>query len=291
MAQPWQRPRPSRLRSPLAAALLAAVAPLLTRSAAWAEEAPTQWEQLFFPFPIVGAPPQLEQQVQLFNNYVRGERGSADGVSAELAYIATPHLGFVVGVPYQVGIDKEPNGFQDITLLAQYLLGGSLRLDDMVSLGLQLTFPTAQHGLGSGDYYVGPFIFAGQRFWHHVIVEGNVTALLPVAHGDSARQLLATGLLSLLMTPQRFPYPLYAQVEVDSTTYLAGTAGLPPTATHSPAQTTFLAPEVFLGPFASPISDGTRVAVGVFFNLQGDPVHERTYSVTVAFDLPNRFGY
>jgi hypothetical protein len=28
---------------------------------ALAEEEPTKWEQLSFPFPIVGAPPQLEQ--------------------------------------------------------------------------------------------------------------------------------------------------------------------------------------------------------------------------------------
>jgi len=258
---------------------------------AWAEEAPARWEQLFFPFPIVGAPPQLEQQVQFFNNTFHGKQGSADGISAELAYIATAHLGFVLGIPYQIGIHQQPDGFQDISLLAQYLLGGSLRFDDMISVGLQATFPTAQHGLGSGDYYVGPFAFAGQRLWRHLVLEANFAALLPAAHGDSARQLVAAGLLSALLTPVSFAYPLYAQVEVDSTTYLAGSAGLPPEATHSPAQATFLAPELFLGPFKSPISDGARVAVGVFFNLQGDPVHSRTYSVTVAFDIPNRFGY
>lgn len=56
-----------------------------------------------------------------------------------------------------------------------------------------------------------------------------MTALLPVAHGDSTRQILGTGLVSMLVTPLRFAYPLYAQVEVDETTYLDGTAGaLPP---------------------------------------------------------------
>lgn len=271
--------------------MLALAAIEIRAPAARAEEEPKQWEQLFFPFPIVGAPPQLEQQVQLFNNYFRGQRGSADAVSAELAYIASPHLGFVVGVPYQIGIAEQRSGFQDITVLAQYLLGGSLRLDDMISVGLQVNFPTAQHDLGSGDYYVGPFVYAGQRLWHHLVIEADFTALLPVAHGDSARQLLATGLLAALLTPVGFAYPIYVQAELDSTTYLAGSAGLPPGDEHTPAQTTFLAPEIFLGPFASPISDGTRIAAGVFFNLQGDAVHSRTYSVTVAFDIPNRYGY
>ena len=62
-------------------------------SAAAQEDEPTKWEQLFFPFPIVGAPPQLEQQVQVFNSYFHGNAGSGDVPSAELAYIATPHLG------------------------------------------------------------------------------------------------------------------------------------------------------------------------------------------------------
>jgi hypothetical protein len=62
-------------------------------------------------------------------------------------------------------------------------------------------------------------------------------------------------------------------------------AALPPGKSHGPAETVFLAPEIFLGPFASPISDGTRVAGGVFFNLEGDRVRDRTYTVTVAFDI------
>jgi hypothetical protein len=53
----------------------------------------------------------------------------------------------------------------------------------------------------------------------------------------------------------------------------------------------FVAPEVFLGPFKSPISDGTRVAAGVSFNIVGDSVHSPTYTVTVAFDIPNPYGY
>ncbi len=84
---------------------------------------------------------------------------------------------------------------------------------------------------------------------------------------------------------------MYTQVEVNSTTYLDGTAALPPGTTTSPAETVFIAPEVFLGPFRSPISDGTRVAAGVSFNATGDPVHAQTYSVTAAFDIPNPYGY
>lgn len=278
-------------RCSLAKLLLAALLAWSAAPARAAEEAPSQWEQLFFPFPIVGAPPQLEQQVQLFNNYFRGDHGSADQVSAELAYIASPHLGVVLDVPYQIDGSQQPNGFQDLSLLVQYLAAGSLRFDDMIAVGLEVTFPTAQHGLGSGDYDVGPFIFVGQRLWHHLILELNATALLPVVHGGSARQLLGTGLLSTLLTPVRFDYPIYLQAELDSTTFLSGTRGLPPGATRSPAQTVFLAPELFIGPFASPLSDGTRIAAGVFFNLTGDREHDRIYSVTVALDIPNKYGY
>ena len=74
-------------------------------------------------------------------------------------------------------------------------------------------------------------------------------------------------------------------------TYLGGTAALPPGATQSPAETVFIAPEVFLGPFKSPISDGTRIAAGVSFNVVGDPVHAQTYTLTAAFDIPNPYGY
>src|SRR6185312_16458245 len=77
-----------------------------------ADEEPTKWEQLFFPFPIVGAPPQLEQQVQVFNSYFRGNAGSGNVPSAELAYIASPHLGFVATVPFQIGFGGQTTGFQ-----------------------------------------------------------------------------------------------------------------------------------------------------------------------------------
>ncbi len=268
-----------------------ALGSMLASTSAPAQAAPQQWEQLSFPFPIVGAPPQLEQQVQVFNHYFRGTEGNADVVSAELSYIAAPHLGFVLDVPYQIGIQQQPSGFQDISLLIQYLAAGSLEFDNMASFGLMATFPTARRHLGAGDYFVGPFGYAGQRWWHHLIFETNLTALLPVARGESARQLMAAGLLSILLTPVTFRFPVYAQAEVDATGYFGGTAALPPGKTHGPAETVFVAPEIFLGPFASPISAGTRVAGGVFFNLVGDRVHDRTYSVTLAFDVPNRYGY
>lgn len=272
-------------------ALAAASVFLWANASLAADEAPKQWEQLFFPFPIVGAPPQLEQQVQLFETYFRGNRGDANVVSAELAYIATPHLGFVLTVPFQIGSDELTTGFEDISLLVQYLAAGSLRLDNMVSAGLSASFPTGRGDLSQDDYFVGPFVFAAQRFWRRLIIEANLTALLPVAHGDSARQIAAVGLLSVLVTPLTFHFPIYTQVEVDNTTYLGGVGALPPGAATSPASTVFIAPEVFVGPFASPISDGTRVALGAFFNLVGDSEHDHMFTVTVAFDIPNRYGY
>jgi hypothetical protein len=253
---------------------------------ALADDEPTRWEQLFFPFPIVGAPPQLEQQVQLFASGFTGREGGGFVPSVEVAFIATPHLAFVATVPYQLGFGGQRWGFGDAQLLAQYLAGGSLRLDDMVSVGLQVTLPTAQNGLGSGDFFFGPFAYAAQRFWHHVIVELNVTALIPIMHGDTARQFLINGLLSALVTPRRSRVPLYVQVEVDTATYVDGTGGLPPMQTSSPAETVFVAPELFVGPV-----HGVRVAGGVFFNAYGDPVHAVTYSLTCAVDIPNRFGY
>ncbi len=262
-----------------------------TSAASAQDEEPTKWEQLFFPFPIVGAPPQLEQQVQVFNSYFHGKAGSGDVPSAELAYIATPHLGLVATVPFQIGFGGQTTGFGDAQLLVQWLAAGSLELDDMLSLGVMGTFPIGRDDLSSGDYYVGPFAYAAQRFFHRLIFEGNVTPLLPVVHGASTRQVLGTGLVAVLLTPQRFSLPVYTQVEVNSTTYLGGTAALPPGATESPAETVFIAPEVFLGPFKSPVSDGTRVAMGVSFNVVGDAVHAQTYTVTAAFDIPNGYGY
>jgi hypothetical protein len=253
---------------------------------ALSDEEPTKWEQLFFPFPIVGAPPQLEQQIQVFANVFTGKEGGGVVPAVEAAFIATPHLGFVATIPYQFGFSGQPWGFGDLQLLAQYLAVGSLRFDNMVSIGLQMSFPTAQSGLGSGDFFFGPQIFAGQRFWHHLIFEVDVAALIPIVHGDTARQFLINGLVSTLVTPRRFRVPVYVQVEVNTAIYVDGTAGLPPGQTRSPAETVFLAPEVFIGPV-----DGVRVVGGVFFNVLGDPVHSVTYSLTAAFDIPNRFGY
>lgn len=271
----------------------AAVAVLFASTGARADEGePTKWEQLFFPFPIVGAPPQLEQQVQVFGSYFHGNAGSGVVPAAELAYIVSPHLGVVATVPFQVGFGGQTTGFQDTQLALQWLATGSLELDDMLSLGVLATFPTGRADLGSGDYYVGPFAYGAQRLFHHLILEANVTPMLPVAHGDSTRQILATGLVSVLLTSERFKtFPVYAQVETNSTTYLGGTAALPPGATHSPAETVFVAPEVFLGPFESPISDGTRIAAGVSFDVVGDPVHAQSYTITAAFDIPNPYGY
>jgi len=269
-------------------ALIAAGFPSIAR----ADDAePTKWEQLFFPFPIVGAPPQLEQQAQLFNGYYRGKQGSADVPSVELAFILSPHLGVVATVPFQIGLRQQTTGFEDSQLLLQYLAAGSLEHDDMVSIGVMGTFPTGHGDLSAGDYFVGPFAYAAQRFFHRLVFEGNVTALVPLVHGASSRQLLGTAYASILLTAVHSSFPIYASVEVNSTTYLDGSAALPPGATKTPAETVFIAPEVFIGPFKSPINDGTRIAAGVSFNATGDPVHAQTYTITAAFDIPNKYGY
>jgi hypothetical protein len=205
--------------------------------------------------------------------------------------ILSPHLGVVATVPFQIGIDSQTTGFQDGQLLVQYLVAGSLEHDDMLSIGMQATFPTGRSDRGSGDYYAGPFAYAAQRFFHRLILEADATALVPIVHGDSSRQLLGTGYVSVLLTPLHADVPVYASVEVDSTTYLDGTAALPPGTMKTPAETLFVAPEVFVGPFESPISDGTRLAAGVSFNVAGDPVHAQTYTITAAFDIPNKYGY
>jgi hypothetical protein len=277
------------VRNVRAAAVLAVL--LTASSRAWADEEPTIWEQLFFPFPIVGAPPQLEQQVQVFNSYFHGRAGSGEVPSVEFAYIASPHLGLVATLPFQVGFGGQTTGFQDGQLLVQWLAAGSLKFDDMVSVGVMGTFPIGRGDLSSGDFYVGPFVYGAQRFFHRLVFEGNITPLLPVVHGASTRQILGTGLVSVMLTPQHFSFPVYTQVEVNSTTYLDGTTALPPGAVRSPAETVFIAPEVFLGPFKSPINDGTRIALGVSFNAVGDAVHAQTYTITAAFDIPNPYGY
>ncbi len=274
-----------------AVGLLAAIAWSSTTRADDGEPEPTTWEQLFFPFPIVGAPPQLEQQAQIFDAYSRGNQGSADVPSAELGLILSPHLGIVAAVPFQIGIDQQPTGFGDAQLLLQYLASGSLEHDDMLSIGMMGTFPTGHGDISAGDYFVGPFAYAAQRFFHRLVFEGNVTALIPLVHGASARQLLETAYASVLLTPIHSSFPVYASVELNSTTYLDGSIALPPGATKTPAEALFIAPEIFLGPFKSPIDRGTRIAAGVSFNVAGDPVHAQTYTITAAFDIPNKYGY
>lgn len=275
------------MRRSLAGLVLVLLAPFRTAIA----DEPQRWEQLFFPFPIVGAPPQLEQQVQIFDSTFHGSSGGGNVLSLELAWIATPHLGFVVDVPFQIGGDGQATGFQDIGVLVQYLAAGSLRWDAMVSTGVSTILPTGRSSLSAGDWYVGPFVFAAKRFWRRLTFEVNAAALVPVVKGESARQVQGVGLVSLLLTPVGSSFPVYAQVEADSTTFLGGTSGLPAGATRAPVESLFLAPEVFIGPFASPISDGTRLAAGVFVNLSGDPEQRIIYTVTVAFDVPNRYGY
>jgi hypothetical protein len=161
----------------------------------------------------------------------------------------------------------------------------------MLSVGITSTLPTGHDDLSGHNYFFGLFAYGAQRFFHHLIFEGNVTVQLPFSHGDTARQFLATGLVSVLLTPRKFDLPIYVQCEVNSTTYFAGTSGFPGGATQAPVETLFVAPEIFLGPFKTPISDGTRVAAGVAFNVAGDPVHAQAYTITVALDIPNKYGY
>jgi hypothetical protein len=278
----------SGTRATLAVALVA----IASSSTAHADEPePTKWEQMFFPFPIVGAPPQLEQQAQLFDSYYRGNNGSADVPSVELAFILSSHVGLVATVPFQIGIDQQTTGFEDAQLLIQYLALGSLKYDDMLSIGMMGTFPTGRGGLSAGDYFVGSFAYGAQRFFHRLVLEANVTALVPIVHGDSSRQVLETGYVSVLLTPMHSSPPVYASVELNNTTYLDGSDALPPGATKTPAETLFIAPEVFIGPFKSPIDNGTRIAAGVSFNVAGDPVHAQTYTITASFDIPNKYGY
>jgi hypothetical protein len=69
------------------------------------------------------APPS---QVQIFEGAFTGKGGSADQLSAEVAVIASPHLGFVLTVPYQLGISGQPFGFGDMNLHRPgWVLGGA----------------------------------------------------------------------------------------------------------------------------------------------------------------------
>ena len=52
-----------------------AIVALCDARAARAEDEPKVWQQLFFPFPIVGAPPQLEQQVQQERQHSNNQGG------------------------------------------------------------------------------------------------------------------------------------------------------------------------------------------------------------------------
>ena len=81
----------------LALALVLALSAVATPASAQEEE-PTKWEQLFFPFPIVGAPPQLEQQVQLFNSYFHGRAGTGDVPSAEVAVRSVTVITFALAL-------------------------------------------------------------------------------------------------------------------------------------------------------------------------------------------------
>ena len=262
----------------------AALVALCAGSARADEEEPQIWQQLFYPFPIVGAPPQLEQQVQIFDSYFRGTQGSADVLSAELGVILGPQIGLVAMVPFQIGIDGgQPTGFGDTELLLQGLAAGSIAHDYMISVGLQGTLPTGGAELGEGSAYFGLFAYAAKRFFHHLIFEANVTTLFPISNPDAPRQLLGAGLVSVLLTPRHFDFPIYAQVEVDSTLDYAGADGT--------SGNLFVAPEIFLGPFKTPISKGTRVAAGVSFLVAGDEPQQQTYTLTAAFDIPNKYGY
>ena len=247
------------------------------------EDEPKTWEQLFFPFPIVGAPPQLEQQVQLFDSYFRGTSGSGDVVSAEIGWILSPQIGIVATVPFQFGLDGQTTGFQDSQFLLQVLAAGSLRDDWMLSVGLETTLPTGHDDLSAGSAYAGMFAYFAKRFFHHLIFEANATTLFPMSGPDVPGQIIGAGLISLLLTPRKFAVPVYAQVEADTTLEYAGAEG-----TNG---SVFVAPEIFLGPFKTPISEGTRLAAGASFNVVGDDVHGQTYTLTVAFDIPNKYGY
>src|ERR1019366_1632994 len=99
----------------------------------------------------------------IFDSYFRGNAGSGDVPSAEIAYIATPHLGLVATVPFQIGFGRQTTGFEDAQLLVQWLAAGSLELDDMLSVGAMGTFPVGRDDLSTGDYFVGPFVYGAPR--------------------------------------------------------------------------------------------------------------------------------
>jgi len=97
--------------------------------------------------------------------------------------------------------------------------------------------------------------------------------------------------VSVLLTPQHFSFPVYAQVEANSTTYLDGTAALP-RCDREPRRNVFIAPEVFLGSVRQP--DQRRDARW-HWRFRSTCLAMRctsqTYTVTAAFDIPNPYGY
>jgi len=248
-----------------------------------------RWEDLFFPYAINISSPTLSHYVVFTPTYFRGDRGNAFAPSLQLAQVVTRHLGLQVTIPAQLGWDGQPSGVEDITLNVEYLAAGSLRYDNLLSVGAIASFPTGGKALGDGDYFVGAFVIGGQRFLdRRIVIEGNIQALLPIVHAATARQLGFDGLLALLVTPQRqnFPLPLYVEMELNSTVYLDGTSGLPSGAKTTPTATLALAPELFFGPFRTALSDTTRLSLAVFFNVVGDPAHAQTYAASFAFNIP-----
>jgi len=248
-----------------------------------------RWEELFFPYAINVSSPTLSHYVAFTPTYFRGDRGSGFAPTLQLAQAVTRHLGLQATIPIQLGWGGQASGFEDITLDVEYLAAGSLRYDNLLSVGATASFPTGGDRLGNGDYFVGAFVNGGQRFLRRrIVLEGNVAALVPIVHGATARQLGFGGLLAILVTPQRadFPLPFYVEMELNSTVYLDGTSGLPSGAKATPTATLALAPEIFFGPFSTRLSDTTRVSVAVFFSVVGDPAHAQTFAASFAFNIP-----
>lgn len=289
------------LRFPAIAALAwALVLPLGARADTDAGEIPTdepdRWQQNEFPSPIVGSPPDIGQFVQFYASYFTGSAGEGFVPSAEFGWLLSSRLGLQIIVPFQIGFDGQATGFGDSTFLAQYLTAGSLRFDNMISVGVASILPTGRNELSLGDWFVGPFVFAAQRLWKRLTLELNVTALIPVIERDFSEQIQFTGFAAVLLSPIGSDVPLYVQVETNGSTFLGGTSATPAagggaSAVLSSSETIFLAPEVSVGPFSTPIGKGLTLIGGVFVNLTGSPTHRLTYTVTAIFDLPNRYGY
>jgi hypothetical protein len=99
-------------------------------------------------------------------------------------------LGIVATIPAQVGFADQPSGMGDSSLLFQYLVGGSLVNDNMLSAGLETVFPTGAMGISNGDLFLGPFVYGAQRFWKHLIFDGKFHGSLSdrtQRHGKAAK--------------------------------------------------------------------------------------------------------